>query len=83
MVTILAVTMAGACISGVRTTYVLCVQLQELIMAVWLLVLRWVHVFDRGIKYDGLLDPLDVIIQDGSRKTTSLLGVIDWYNDRE
>ena len=75
--------MYGACISGVRTTYILYVQLQELIMAVWLLVLRWVHVFDRGIKYDGLPDPLDVIIQDGSRKTASLLGVIAWDNARE
>ena len=40
MVTIVVATMAGACISGVRTTYVLCVQLQELIKAVRLLVLR-------------------------------------------
>ena len=34
------------------------------------------HVFDCGIKYDGSPDPLDVIIHDGSRKTTSLLGVV-------
>ena len=40
MVTILATMKVGACISGVRTTYVLCVQLQELIKAVRLLVLR-------------------------------------------
>ena len=29
------------------------------------------NVFDRGIKYDGSPDPLDVIMQDGSCKTTS------------
>ena len=40
MVTIVVATMAGACISGVYTIYVLCVQLQELIKAVRLLVLR-------------------------------------------
>ena len=40
MVTIVVATMAGACISGVRTTYVLCIQLQELIKAVRLLVIR-------------------------------------------
>ena len=40
MVTIVVTTMAGACISGVCTTYVLCAQLQELTKAVRLLVLR-------------------------------------------
>ena len=41
------------------------------------------YVFDRGINDDESPDPLDVIINDGSQKTTLLLEAIAWDNDRE